>query len=296
MAVVPDPHVRLPDLPGHEGSGHHQEGVRATNRVTDFKLELTGTYRKWTYCVQYRETDFNFVSRLMEQEGIALLLPAHRRPQHDGADRFDEQARDGPGLREAVVHRRRPSRCRPELEHVQRLGLRARDPARRLRARRLRSRAAERRAEDEQVAAAQLHAERLRGVRLSGLLHAEGRRRAVRVGPHRRTGDAVRDGAGGDQRARPDRRRAVHARGSPARRSEPRVPDRGRELRPDVRGLRSAAGGWRHGLSLFVRRDAERAAVPPEADHAEAVRAGPADRGRRRTRAARRSTPTSTAA
>ncbi len=36
----------------------------------DFKLELTGSYRKWTYCVQYRETDFNFVSRLMEQEGI----------------------------------------------------------------------------------------------------------------------------------------------------------------------------------------------------------------------------------
>jgi type VI secretion system secreted protein VgrG len=31
---------------------------------------LTGTYEPWTYCVQYRETDFNFVSRLMEQEGI----------------------------------------------------------------------------------------------------------------------------------------------------------------------------------------------------------------------------------
>jgi type VI secretion system secreted protein VgrG len=38
--------------------------------IADFKDELTGTYRKWEYCVQYRETDFNFVSRLMEQEGI----------------------------------------------------------------------------------------------------------------------------------------------------------------------------------------------------------------------------------
>src|SRR5712671_3823214 len=38
--------------------------------TADFKLELTGTYRKWTYCVQYRETDFNFVSRLLEEEGI----------------------------------------------------------------------------------------------------------------------------------------------------------------------------------------------------------------------------------
>jgi len=31
---------------------------------------LTGTYTKREYCVQYRETDFNFVSRLMEEEGI----------------------------------------------------------------------------------------------------------------------------------------------------------------------------------------------------------------------------------
>ena len=37
---------------------------------TDFEQRLSGTYRVWEYCVQYRETDFNFVSRLMEQEGI----------------------------------------------------------------------------------------------------------------------------------------------------------------------------------------------------------------------------------
>jgi type VI secretion system secreted protein VgrG len=37
---------------------------------TDYKLKLNGTYPKWDYCVQYRETDFNFLSRLLEQEGI----------------------------------------------------------------------------------------------------------------------------------------------------------------------------------------------------------------------------------
>ena len=37
---------------------------------TDFKDALSEEYRKWEYCVQYRETDFNFISRLMEQEGI----------------------------------------------------------------------------------------------------------------------------------------------------------------------------------------------------------------------------------
>jgi type VI secretion system secreted protein VgrG len=37
---------------------------------TDFRDALTGSYLTWDFCVQYRETDFNFVSRLMEQEGI----------------------------------------------------------------------------------------------------------------------------------------------------------------------------------------------------------------------------------
>src|SRR6185295_2469549 len=37
---------------------------------SDFTEDLQGTYTAWDYCVQYRETDFNFVSRLMEHEGI----------------------------------------------------------------------------------------------------------------------------------------------------------------------------------------------------------------------------------
>ena len=36
----------------------------------DFRLSLKGTYPKLEYCVQYRETSFNFVSRLMEEYGI----------------------------------------------------------------------------------------------------------------------------------------------------------------------------------------------------------------------------------
>jgi type VI secretion system secreted protein VgrG len=37
---------------------------------SDLEMQLTRSYRQWEYCVQYRETDFNFVSRLMEQEGM----------------------------------------------------------------------------------------------------------------------------------------------------------------------------------------------------------------------------------
>ena len=44
--------------------------VFADHTTADFKVELTGSYRQCVYCVQYRETDLNFVCRLMEHEGI----------------------------------------------------------------------------------------------------------------------------------------------------------------------------------------------------------------------------------
>jgi type VI secretion system secreted protein VgrG len=36
----------------------------------DFEVKLVGSYSAREYCVQYRESDLNFVSRLMEEEGI----------------------------------------------------------------------------------------------------------------------------------------------------------------------------------------------------------------------------------
>lgn len=38
--------------------------------ITSYALRLTAPHDVRTYCVQYRETDFNFISRLMEEEGI----------------------------------------------------------------------------------------------------------------------------------------------------------------------------------------------------------------------------------
>lgn len=35
-----------------------------------FDVDLSSSYLSWPYCVQYRETDFNFVQRLLEQEGM----------------------------------------------------------------------------------------------------------------------------------------------------------------------------------------------------------------------------------
>lgn len=55
--------------------------VFETNGFSDFKLELTGSYTARNYCVQYRETDFDFVSRLMEYEGIFYFF-THEEHKH----------------------------------------------------------------------------------------------------------------------------------------------------------------------------------------------------------------------
>jgi type VI secretion system secreted protein VgrG len=40
------------------------------HKFRDFQMRLHGAFEKREYCVQYCESDFNFVSRLMEEEGI----------------------------------------------------------------------------------------------------------------------------------------------------------------------------------------------------------------------------------
>jgi len=46
------------------------EIIRSVLEGFDFRMGLTGSYQKRNYCVQYQETDFDFLSRLMEEEGI----------------------------------------------------------------------------------------------------------------------------------------------------------------------------------------------------------------------------------
>lgn len=38
--------------------------------MAELEDRLTASYRSWDYCVQYRESDYDFVNRLLEQEGI----------------------------------------------------------------------------------------------------------------------------------------------------------------------------------------------------------------------------------
>ena len=51
-------HISVPDI------------LKKVLQGVDVAFELQGTYQPRDYCVQYRESDFNFASRLMEEEGI----------------------------------------------------------------------------------------------------------------------------------------------------------------------------------------------------------------------------------
>ena len=47
----------------------------------DFQFRVTGTYPKRDYCVQYRESSLNFISRLLEEEGIFYFFE-HTESKH----------------------------------------------------------------------------------------------------------------------------------------------------------------------------------------------------------------------
>jgi type VI secretion system secreted protein VgrG len=48
---------------------------------SDYQLNLSGSYVTREYCVQYRETDFQFISRLLEDEGISYFF-SHENGKH----------------------------------------------------------------------------------------------------------------------------------------------------------------------------------------------------------------------
>jgi len=57
------------------------EEVFQSKGYSDFEINAQRSFRTREYCVQYRETDFEFVSRLMEEEGIYYFF-AHEEGAH----------------------------------------------------------------------------------------------------------------------------------------------------------------------------------------------------------------------
>ena len=99
------------------------EEVFKGNKFDAYERRLSGKYTPWDYCVQYRETDFNFVSRLMEQEGIYYyfkhengkhtLVLADSPSAHDAYPGYEEiifrppgdVEADGEYIRQWVIHK-----------------------------------------------------------------------------------------------------------------------------------------------------------------------------------------------
>ncbi len=57
------------------------EQIFSEKNFSDYQLRLSATYDNREYCVQYRETDFNFISRLLEEEGIYYFFE-HEQNRH----------------------------------------------------------------------------------------------------------------------------------------------------------------------------------------------------------------------
>ncbi len=85
------------------------EAVFSDLGFSDYKNALTRTYSPREYCVQYQESAFAFVSRLMEEEGIFYFFE-HDSSKHTLvlADDSDAYA-SCPGLAKARIRQSRPS-------------------------------------------------------------------------------------------------------------------------------------------------------------------------------------------
>lgn len=85
---------------------------------SDFKEKLSASYAPREYCVQYRETDFNFVSRLMEEEGIYYYFN-HENGKHflvlsDSANSHEKF----PGYADIRYHPESGSTDRSRIDHI----------------------------------------------------------------------------------------------------------------------------------------------------------------------------------
>jgi type VI secretion system secreted protein VgrG len=84
--------------------------------IADVRDELTESYTPWTYCVQYNESDFAFVSRLMEHEGIHYYFK-HSEDKHTLV-LADSYSAHSAAYEDAIPFIPPQERARPEREHV----------------------------------------------------------------------------------------------------------------------------------------------------------------------------------
>jgi hypothetical protein len=81
--------------------------------ISDYKNSTTGTYTAREYCVQYRESAYNFIARLAEEEGIFFFF-THESGKHTLVLADDSSAhKDCEGLEKARFAKTRRSTSAP---------------------------------------------------------------------------------------------------------------------------------------------------------------------------------------
>jgi len=89
---------------------------------SDIRERLNGSYAQREYCVQYRETDFNFASRLMEEEGIYYYF-THENGKHHLVLADSSASHDSyPGYGKIPYHVEEGGTDRSRADHVHEWG------------------------------------------------------------------------------------------------------------------------------------------------------------------------------
>ncbi len=94
--------------------------VKDTHGFSDFRLSLSENYKTREYCVQYRESDFDFISRLLEEEGIFYFFE-HEERVHTmvlGDSYSAYKQIQGSGSTGANIPYRAPGESGVEMEHI----------------------------------------------------------------------------------------------------------------------------------------------------------------------------------
>jgi type VI secretion system secreted protein VgrG len=85
--------------------------------IADFEFKLVKSYRRRVYCVQYRESDFNFVARLLEDEGIYWYF-VHGPSGHKLMLVDDAGSHDDVEGQTVFPHYESPGQAPPDSEYV----------------------------------------------------------------------------------------------------------------------------------------------------------------------------------
>jgi type VI secretion system secreted protein VgrG len=87
--------------------------------IADFEFKLFRPYRKWTYCVQYRESDYNFIARMLEHEGIYWYFK-HSDSAHKLVLVDSQSAHDAaPGF-ESLPYFENAAEAPPDIDYISR--------------------------------------------------------------------------------------------------------------------------------------------------------------------------------